>query len=153
MRYSSYFLPVALVVVILLVLYSVITGRALEYSQPRSPTPAAVPVGADVDVSAMGQDTGWRPKVVTVPGVDVAAVPPACLMVVDSEGSYDERPIHPACFDRPVWLDRYAGMKEQFEEFGGQSGRGTAWAEMDRFDEEPDFDYGGSDYRRAPAYE
>jgi hypothetical protein len=152
MRYSSYLLPVALVVVILLVTYSVMTGRALESSQPRSPTPAAVPV-QDVPVPAMGQDTGWRPVIVTVPGADVAAVPPACLMMPGSEGSSDERPIHPACFDRPIWINRYAGPTEPFGEFDGLPGRGTERADVDRFHDEPNFDFGGFDFRRAAAYE
>lgn len=44
MRYSSFLLPMALVIIILLILFSVITGHALDQSLPPAPTPTAPPL-------------------------------------------------------------------------------------------------------------
>lgn len=65
MRYSSYLLPIALVIIILLILFSVITGRALDHGLPPAPTPTAPPLG---ETSAQSDEAGdfvttiaWNP--------------------------------------------------------------------------------------------
>lgn len=43
MRYSSYLLPIALVIIILLILFSMITGHALGDGPLHTPTPDSTP--------------------------------------------------------------------------------------------------------------
>lgn len=131
MRHSSFLLPIALVIIILLVLFSVITGRALDYDSSPTPTPEAL-LPRPTPVSAVTHNTDWQPVIRRFDGVDMALVPPGCFLMGSEVGDEDTKPIHPVCFDRPFWIDRYEVTNGQFAELGGRAGRESSWTDADR---------------------